>query len=105
MKVTTTGSRCRVGRADRAAGRRGLDPALRAVEASAVARGAADRHLRAPEVTRPGTCGLVTPVEDATALVVAAPDAVVKPTNLQTKVDRLAAAGRISTESAASRHP
>ena len=47
--------------------------------------------------------GLVKMVEDATALVEAgkAPDAVVKLTNLQTKVDQLAAAGRISTESAA----
>ena len=34
---TTTSSTVRVGQADRAAGRRGLDPALRAVEASAVA--------------------------------------------------------------------
>lgn len=47
--------------------------------------------------------GLVKLVEDATALVEAGktPDAVVKLTNLQTKVDQLAAAGRISIESAA----
>ena len=47
--------------------------------------------------------GLVKLVEDATALVDAGKpaDAVVKLTNLQTKVDELAAAGRISTDSAA----
>jgi hypothetical protein len=47
--------------------------------------------------------GLVKLVEDATALVDVGKtgDAVVKLTNLQTKVDDLAAAGRISGESAA----
>jgi hypothetical protein len=47
--------------------------------------------------------GLVKLVEDAMALVDAGKpaDAVVKLTNLQTKVDELAAAGRISTDSAA----
>ena len=47
--------------------------------------------------------GLVNLAEDATDLVEAGKtaDAVVKLTNLQTKVDDLAAAGRISAESAA----
>ena len=47
--------------------------------------------------------GMVKLVEDATALVTVGKtaDAIVKLTNLQTKVDDLAAAGRISGESAA----
>ena len=47
--------------------------------------------------------GMVKLVEDATALVTVgkSADAIVKLTNLQTKVDDLAAAGRISGESAA----
>ena len=47
--------------------------------------------------------GLVKLVDDATTLVNVGKtaDAIVKLTNLQTKVDELAAAGRISPESAA----
>ena len=47
--------------------------------------------------------GMVKLVEDATTLVTVGKtaDAIVKLTNLQTKVDELAAAGRISGESAA----